>query len=141
MSAFSESVIEKTALAWLDAIGWHAAHVPDMALDVPASEWADYGDVAPASRLCDTRAGLDQEISADARDDFTGRPLVSFFREQGGEIDDPCYFAEDASKAARPQAFLRTAHQSLNRKTRARLFQARLGSSPALSRKPCTPSR
>ena len=36
MTAFSESVVEDAALAWLEAIGWRIAHGPDIAPDMPA---------------------------------------------------------------------------------------------------------
>lgn len=29
---FTESTVEETALAWLEAIGWQVAHGPDIAL-------------------------------------------------------------------------------------------------------------
>jgi hypothetical protein len=31
MAAFSESTVEDAGLAWLQAIGWHFAHGPDIA--------------------------------------------------------------------------------------------------------------
>jgi len=38
MTAFTESVVEDAALAWLEAIGWPVAHGPDIAPDMPAAE-------------------------------------------------------------------------------------------------------
>lgn len=38
MTIFTESVVEKAALAWLEAIGWRIAHGPDIAPDMPAPE-------------------------------------------------------------------------------------------------------
>lgn len=48
---FTESVVEDAALAWLEAIGWHVAHGPDIAPDMPAPERADRGEGVPAPRL------------------------------------------------------------------------------------------
>jgi len=36
--AFTESVVEKAALAWMESIGWRVAHGPDIAPDMPAGE-------------------------------------------------------------------------------------------------------
>jgi len=47
---FTESVVEQAALAWLERIGWHVAHGPDIAPDMPAAERRDDGDVALANR-------------------------------------------------------------------------------------------
>jgi len=37
MIAFTESVVEEAALAWLENAGWQVAHGPDLALDVSAA--------------------------------------------------------------------------------------------------------
>lgn len=60
-SAFTEPVLEEAALAWLESVGWHVAHGPDIAppwlsagRDMPAAERRDEGEAAPAnSRLPD----------------------------------------------------------------------------------------
>jgi len=43
-AAFTEPVVEKGALAWLEATGWQVAHGPDLASDMPAAEWSGYGE-------------------------------------------------------------------------------------------------
>jgi type I restriction enzyme, R subunit len=45
VSAFSESVVEDAALAWLEAMGWRVAHGPDIAPDMLAAERHDYSEV------------------------------------------------------------------------------------------------
>ena len=40
MTAFTESVVEQAALAWLESAGWRIAHGPDIAPDMPAAELA-----------------------------------------------------------------------------------------------------
>jgi type I restriction enzyme R subunit len=51
MSAFTESVVEEAALAWLKAGGWQVAHGPDLAPDMPAAERAGYGERMLTERL------------------------------------------------------------------------------------------
>lgn len=53
IAAFTESVVEQAALAWLEGIGWRVTHGPDIAPDMPAAERADYGEVVLAQRLRD----------------------------------------------------------------------------------------
>lgn len=50
-AGFGESVVEDTALAWLESIDWRIAHSPDIAPDMPAAERRDYGKVVLAQRL------------------------------------------------------------------------------------------
>ena len=69
MSAFTESVVEEAALAWLEAIGWRIAHGPDIAPDMPAAERRDYGEVVLAQRLRDALARLNPALPAEALDD------------------------------------------------------------------------
>lgn len=38
---FIESDVEDAALAWLEAIGWHIAHGPDIPPDSPKAERRD----------------------------------------------------------------------------------------------------
>jgi type I restriction enzyme, R subunit len=42
MTAFTESTVEPAALAWLEAIGWRAAHGTKITPDMPAAERRDY---------------------------------------------------------------------------------------------------
>jgi len=62
----TESVVEQAALAWLEATGWHVAHGPDIAPDMPAAERADYGEVVLAERLRDAVARLNPELPVEA---------------------------------------------------------------------------
>ena len=48
-TAFTESIVEEAALAWLEAAGWQVAHGPGIAPDTPAAERADYGEVVLAA--------------------------------------------------------------------------------------------
>lgn len=65
----TESVVEQAALAWLEATGWHVAHGPDLAPDMPAAERADYGEVVLAQRLRDALARLNPELPVEALED------------------------------------------------------------------------
>jgi len=82
MSAFTESVVEEAALAWLEAGGWRVAHGPDIAPDMPAAERADYGEVVLAQRVRDALARLNPELPAEALDDAF-RKLT---RPEGAEL-------------------------------------------------------
>jgi type I restriction enzyme R subunit len=50
MSAFTESVVEEAAVAWLEANGWHVAHGPQFAPDTTAADRRDVGKVVLARR-------------------------------------------------------------------------------------------
>jgi type I restriction enzyme R subunit len=63
-SAFTESVVDDAALAWLEAVGWEVAHGPDIAPDTPAAERTDYGEVVLAQRLA--AGGCTLPITVDA---------------------------------------------------------------------------
>jgi type I restriction enzyme R subunit len=69
MPAFTESVVEEAALAWLESIGWQVAHGPDIAPGMPAAERTDYGEVVLAQRLRDALVRLNPELPADALED------------------------------------------------------------------------
>ncbi|MGQ0657877.1 MAG: type I restriction endonuclease, partial [Chromatiales bacterium] len=69
MTAFTESVVEEAALAWLEAIGWRIAHGPVIAPDMPAHERRDYGEVVLAQRLRDALARLNPALPAEALED------------------------------------------------------------------------
>jgi len=69
MTIFSESTVEDAALAWLGGIGWHVAHGPDIAPDMPAAERADYGEVVLAQRLRDALSRLTPMLPAEAFED------------------------------------------------------------------------
>jgi hypothetical protein len=38
VTIFTESVVEKATLAWLEGIGWRIAHGPDIGPEMPAPE-------------------------------------------------------------------------------------------------------
>ncbi|MDI3259364.1 MAG: type I restriction endonuclease subunit R [Sinobacteraceae bacterium] len=69
MTAFTESVVEEAALAWLEATGWQVAHGPDIAPDMPAAERRDYGEVVLARRLRDALGRLNPQLPAEALED------------------------------------------------------------------------
>lgn len=69
MTAFTESVVEDAALAWLQSTGWAVAHGPDLAPDTAAAERRDHGDVVLAQRLRDALARLNPALPAEALED------------------------------------------------------------------------
>ena len=69
MSTLTESTVEQAALAWLESLGWQAAHGPDIAPDTTGAERADYGEVLLAPRLRDALARLNPELPAAALED------------------------------------------------------------------------
>jgi len=82
MSAFTESVVEDAALAWLEGTGWRIAHGPDIAPDAVAVERRDYGEVVLARRLRDALARLNPTLPAEALEDAF-RKLT---RPEGAEL-------------------------------------------------------
>jgi len=48
---FAESDVEDAALAWLEGIGWHIMHGPDISPETPPAERVDYGQVVLEQRL------------------------------------------------------------------------------------------
>jgi type I restriction enzyme R subunit len=64
--AFTESVVEEAALAWLEAVGWRIAHGPDIAPDMPAAERQNYGEVVLSQRLRDALARLNPDLPHEA---------------------------------------------------------------------------
>jgi type I site-specific restriction-modification system R (restriction) subunit len=69
VTAFTESVVEEAALAWLESIGWRIAHGPDIAPDMPAAERQNYGEVVLAQRLRDALGRLNPVLPAEALED------------------------------------------------------------------------
>jgi type I restriction enzyme R subunit len=69
MTAFSESIVEEAALAWLEVTGWQVRHGAEIAPGEPAAEREDYGQVVLAQRLHDALARLNPELPAEALDD------------------------------------------------------------------------
>jgi len=73
MARLTESVVEKAALDWLESIGWHVAHGPDISPDgdtlTPTlfqRERERYSEVVLARRLRDALARLNPDLPADA---------------------------------------------------------------------------
>ena len=83
MPLLSESIVEQVALAWLADIGWNVAHGPDIAPDTLSTERTDYGEVVLAERLRDALAGLNPDLSAEAREDAFGK----LFRPEGATLE------------------------------------------------------
>ena len=69
MSNFAESDVEQAALDWLEDLGWHVAHGPDVAPEAAGAERADYGRVVLEQRLRDALARLNPDLPAEALDD------------------------------------------------------------------------
>jgi len=64
MTAFTESVVEDAALAWLGSLGYAVLHDPDIAVGEPAAERTDpnYRDVILVSRLRQSLARLNPDL-------------------------------------------------------------------------------
>ncbi len=71
MTSFNESVVEETALTWLEALGYAVLHGPDIAVGQPASERSDpnYRDVVLEGRLRQALVALNPDLPADALED------------------------------------------------------------------------
>jgi type I restriction enzyme, R subunit len=67
--AFTESVVEQAALAWLESLGWTVKHGPEIAPGELAAERTDFGQVVLAQRLQDALARLNPTLPAEALDD------------------------------------------------------------------------
>ena len=71
MTAFTESVVEDAALAWLEALGYAVLHGPDIAAGEPGAERGDsnYRDVILESRLRQALARLNPDLPPEALED------------------------------------------------------------------------
>ena len=69
MTAFTESVVEQAALAWLESAGWQVRNGAEIAPGEPAAERDDYGQVVLAQRLRDALARLNPTLPTEALDD------------------------------------------------------------------------
>jgi type I restriction enzyme R subunit len=69
--AFTESIVEDAALAWLEALGYAVHHGPDIAAGEPAAERSDpnYRDVVLESRLRQALARLNPDLPPEALED------------------------------------------------------------------------
>jgi type I restriction enzyme R subunit len=79
---FSESVVERAALAWLESVGWQVRNGAGIAPGEPAAERGDYGQVVLARRLRDALARLNPALPAEALEDAF-RKLT---RPEGAEL-------------------------------------------------------
>lgn len=68
-AAFTESVVEDAALAWLEGIGYAVAHGPDIAPGEMLAEREDYGEVVLAKRLRGALERLNPGVPPDAVDE------------------------------------------------------------------------
>ena len=69
MTTLTEADVEAAALEWLAALGWEAAHGPDIAPDTPGAERDGYGQVVLERRLRDALARLNPSLPDSALDD------------------------------------------------------------------------
>jgi type I restriction enzyme, R subunit len=71
MTAFTESVVEDAALAWLDGLGYAVLNGPTIAAGEPAAERSDpnYRDVVLDGRLRQALGQLNPDLPPDALDD------------------------------------------------------------------------
>jgi len=62
---FTESIVEESALAWLETLGYSVLHGPDIAIGEPATERTDPGcrDVILGGRLRHALARLNPSIA------------------------------------------------------------------------------
>ena len=69
MSAFTESVVEDAALAWLETLDYSVAHGPDIAPGELAAERRDYGQVVLEERLRQALVRLNPVLPPEALED------------------------------------------------------------------------
>ena len=69
MTAFTESVVEEAALAWLDGLGYAVQFGPAIAPGEAAAAREDYGQVVLAGRLRDALARLNPDVPPAALDE------------------------------------------------------------------------
>ena len=69
MKHFSESVVEETALAWLESVGWRVRNGAEIAPGESGAERDDYSQVVLAQRLSDALARLKPALPAEALED------------------------------------------------------------------------
>jgi type I restriction enzyme R subunit len=69
MTAFTESIVEQAALAWLETAGWQIRNGAEIAPGESEAERDDYGQVVLAQRLRDALRRLNPALSAEALND------------------------------------------------------------------------
>ena len=67
--AFTESVVEEAALAWLEGLGYVALSGPAVVPGEPGAERDDYGQVVLGGQLRETLQRLNPEVPEEALDD------------------------------------------------------------------------
>src|SRR5574341_1285986 len=67
--AFSESVVEQVAIAWLESLGWTVMRGPEVSPGDMSAERVDYGQVVLERRLRDALARLNPQLPAEAIED------------------------------------------------------------------------
>jgi type I restriction enzyme R subunit len=80
--AFTESVVEEAALAWLESLGWRVTHGLAIAPGEPEAERADYAQVVLEARLRDALARLNPALPPEALADAFRR----LTRPEGAEL-------------------------------------------------------
>ena len=83
MTMLAETDVEQAALSWLVALGWQAAHGPDIAPDTLGAERGDYAQVMLERRLRDALAALNSGLPVSALDDALRR----LTRPEGSSLD------------------------------------------------------
>src|SRR5258706_11318192 len=83
MTAFSESVVEDAALAWLECLGYTVKHGPEIAPGELFAERGDYGQVFLATRLRDALVRLNPALPTEAIDDA----FRKIIRLEGATLD------------------------------------------------------
>ena len=70
-AAFTESIVEDAALAWLEELGYAIVHGPEIAVGEPSAERSDpnYRDVVLEGRLRHTLRHLNPDLPAEALED------------------------------------------------------------------------
>jgi len=82
LTAFTESVVEEAALAWLTSAGWQVRNGAEIAPGEPAAERDDFGQVVLAQRLRDVLARLNPALPVEALDEAF-RKLI---RPEGADL-------------------------------------------------------
>jgi type I restriction enzyme R subunit len=68
-AAFTESIVEESALVWLGGLGFSIAHGPDIAPDTPMAERTAFNQVILEGRLRIALAQLNPTLFAEALED------------------------------------------------------------------------
>ena len=75
MTGFTESVVERAALAWLESVGWRVVNGAEIAPGAPDAERESHGQVVLERRLRDALARNNPKLPSDALDDALHRIL------------------------------------------------------------------